>query len=366
LTFSPGRAALARALAIGVVGGGVFAWFNLPLAWMMGAMSLTTLSAVGGVRVMVPAKLRQVMIAVLGVMLGSAFRPDILEQAGQWTLSLAMLVVYVAAVALLAGLYFRKVARYDATTAYFSAIPGGLSEMILVGGAMGGDERTIALTHASRILLVVLIIPFWFRLVEGYQPIPGGVSGSFMAFGQMPAADLASLGLCAVVGFFIARALRLPAAALTGPMTVSAAAHLFGLTTSTPPAELIIIAQVVIGTAIGCRFAGVGPRRILRAIAAAAGATAIMLGIGVVFSLALNAALGLPMSALTLAFAPGGLAEMSLIALALGVDPAFVSTHHLLRIFLVVILAPMAFKLIAPRLGIGGGGNQHTRGTKEP
>ena len=359
------RGALARALAIGAVGGGVFAWFNLPLAWMMGAMCATTVSAVGGADVAVPKGLRMVMIAVLGVMLGSAFRPEIIDQAGQWSLSLAMLFVYVATVTLLAGLYFRKVARYDATTAYFSAIPGGLSEMILVGGAMGGDDRSIALTHASRILLVVLIIPFWFRLVEGYQPAPGGIGGAFMAFAEIPAADLAILGLCAVTGFLAARACRLPAAALTGPMVVSAAVHMFGLTASNPPSEIIIVAQVVIGTAIGCRFAGVRPRRIFRAIAAATGATAIMLGIGVVFSLGLNAALGLPVAALVLAFAPGGLAEMTLIALALGVDPAFVSTHHVVRIFLVVILAPMAFKLIAPRLGIGGGGNQATRGTRE-
>ena len=355
-----------KALAIGAIGGGVFAWFNLPLAWMMGAMCLTTVSAVGGVDVRVPPGLRMVMIAVLGVMLGSAFRPDIIESAGQWSVSLAMLVVYVATIALLAGLYFRKVARYDATTAYFSAIPGGLSEMILVGGAMGGDDRSIALTHASRILLVVLIIPFWFRLVEGYQPVPGGVGGGFMAFADIPASDLAILALSAVAGFFAARTLNLPSAALIGPMVVSAAVHLFGVTASKPPAELMVIAQVVIGTAIGCRFAGVGPRRVLRAIVAALGATAIMLGIGVVFSLGLNAALGLPVAALTLAFAPGGLAEMTLIALALGVDPAFVSTHHVVRIFLVVIFAPMAFKIIAPRLGVGGGCNDRTRGTREP
>ena len=356
---------MARALAIGAVGGAVFAWFNLPLAWMMGAMCLTTVSAVGGVDVKVPPSLRMVMIAVLGVMLGSAFHPDIIEAAGQWSLSLAMLFVYVAVVALLAGLYFRKVAHYDATTAYFSAIPGGLSEMIMVGGAMGGDDRTIALTHASRILLVVLVIPFWFRLVEGYQPPPGGVSGAFMAFAEIPAADLVILGLCAVTGFFAARACRLPAAALIGPMVISAAVHLFGVTASKPPSELIVIAQIVIGTAIGCRFAGTSLRRVFRAIAAAGGSTAIMLGVGVGFSLGLNAALGLPVAALVLAFAPGGLAEMTLIALALGVDPAFVSTHHVVRIFLVVILAPMAFKFIAPRLGIGGGVTERTRGSKE-
>ena len=34
---------------------------------------------------------------------------------------------------------------------------------------------------------------------------------------------------------------------------------------------------------------------------------------------------------------------MSLIALALGIDPALVSTHHVVRIFIVVLLAPFAF-----------------------
>ncbi len=156
--------ALARALALGAAGGAVFAWLETPLAWMIGAMCATTAAALAGVDVTMPQPLRQLMIAVLGVMLGSAFHPEIVEQAAQWSVSLALLAVYVAVVAGMSALYFRKVTRYDATTAYFSAIPGGLNEMIMVGSAMGGDDRSIALTHASRILLVVLIIPFWFRL----------------------------------------------------------------------------------------------------------------------------------------------------------------------------------------------------------
>jgi uncharacterized membrane protein AbrB (regulator of aidB expression) len=45
-----------------------------------------------------------------------------------------------------------------------------------------------------------------------------------------------------------------------------------------------------------------------------------------------------------LAYAPGGFAEMSLIALALSVDSAFVASHHLIRIILVVTLAPLLFR----------------------
>jgi hypothetical protein len=343
--------ALGLALAFGAAGGALFALARMPLAWMMGAMCAVTLAALAGVSVRVPTGLRAFMIAVLGVMLGSAFRPEMFDQAGQWVGSLVGLFIYLTVTAALVTLYFRRIAGYDHTTAFFSAVPGGLSEMIMVGGAMGGDDRTIALTHASRILLVVLVIPFWFRLVEGYVPPAGGIGPGFPSLGGIPPGDLAILVLCGVAGFFSARAARLPAAALTGPMIVSAIAHLAGLTDSRPPGEMIVVAQIVIGTAIGCRFAGTALRRVLRAIAAAAGSTAIMLGLGVALASVVNLVTGLEVKALVLAYAPGGLAEMSLVALALGIDPALVSSHHVVRIFIVVVLAPLAWRMIARRMG---------------
>jgi membrane AbrB-like protein len=161
------------------------------------------------------------------------------------------------------------------------------------------------------------------------------------------------MALCGVVGFLVARLVKVPAPALIGPMILSAAAHLTGITASRPPVELINLAQVVVGVGIGCRFAGVAISRLARAMAAAAGSTVIMLGSAVAFALAIHAMIGLPAEALVLAFAPGGLTEMTLIALSLDIDPAFVSTHHVVRIFLVVVLAPLAFKVLASKLGVG-------------
>jgi hypothetical protein len=355
--------ALVSALAVGAVGGAAFAWLRLPLPWMMGAMCLTTASAITGVRVRVPVPLRMFMVAVLGVMLGSAFRSEMFEQAGEWLTSLSGLAAYVAILAVVTTVYFRRIGGYDRTTAYFSAIPGGLSEMILVGGAMGADDRTIALTHASRILLVVFIVPFWFRLIEGLQPAPGGVGSAFVSVAEIPAFDLLVLAVCGVIGFGLAFVLRIPSPALIGPMALSAAVHVSNVTVSRPPVELIVIAQIVIGTAIGCRFAGAPVRRILHAILVAIGSTALMLGSSVAFAVGLNALTDLPVHALVLAFAPGGLAEMSLIALALGIDPAFVSTHHVVRIFLVVILAPLAYRAFAEaQLRRAKATRQRTRG----
>lgn len=50
-----------------------------------------------------------------------------------------------------------------------------------------------------------------------------------------------------------------------------------------------------------------------------------------------------------LALAPGGLAEMCLVAVALNVGPAFVATMHILRLILVVVLAPLLYRLLAKK-----------------
>ncbi len=47
-----------------------------------------------------------------------------------------------------------------------------------------------------------------------------------------------------------------------------------------------------------------------------------------------------------LAFAPGGLAEMSLVALSLQVSVIYVTTHHVLRIILAVALAQLSARLL--------------------
>jgi uncharacterized membrane protein AbrB (regulator of aidB expression) len=49
---------------------------------------------------------------------------------------------------------------------------------------------------------------------------------------------------------------------------------------------------------------------------------------------------------LTLAYSPGGLAEMSLVALSLGIDVAFVAAHHIVRVIFVMVGAGPAFKIL--------------------
>jgi hypothetical protein len=331
-------------LALGSIGGAIFWRIGMPLAWMLGAMITLTVVAVAHGPVRLPQRLRSVMVAVLGVMLGSSFSPDLLPHAGKWLISLSCLVPYLLIASGLTYVYFRKVAAYDPATAFFSGTPGGLSVMTLIGTDLGGDSRSISLAHAARILLVVSTIPFWFQIARAYDPaLNAGLARVYLS--DVSLLDVTALGLCALVGAAIGNAIRLPAAALTGPMLISAAVHLAGWTSSVPPVEAVAAAQVVLGTAIGCRFAGTNVGTVVKAIVLALGALAILLVVAVGFALGLAWVTGLSFDALLLAYAPGGLAEMTLIALSQHIDPAFVGAHHVVRIALIVTAAPLVFRV---------------------
>lgn len=335
------------ALAIGAAGGWLANVLHFPLPWMIGAMGAATLTAALGAPIALPKVFRTVMVAVLGLMLGSGFSPAILARMPEWILSLSLLAFYAAGAGGAGWIYFRRVWGYDKVTAYFSAMPGGLSEMVIAGAEMGGDSRIISLTQSSRLLLVVFALPFAFQIFAGYDPATRPAAG--LPLDSVPAGDLLILGVCGIAGYLAARMLKIPAAAIVGPMVLSAAVHLAGWTAAKPPLELIAAAQVVVGAAIGCRFAGVTLRLIGRTLAAAAGGSVVLFAATLAFALLLSGITGLQGEALVLAFAPGGLAEMSLIAIAMGADAAFVATHHIVRIFLIVVFAPAAFRFIKRR-----------------
>ena len=345
---APTASRVSLTLAIGAVGGGLFALINFPLAWLLGAMIIVTIATLSGAQLAVWGPLRTVMLAVLGLMLGSSFGPEFIAGAGRFAPALATMAVFVLAVSGLGYVILRKFGGYDPITSYFSAAPGGLSEMALMGEEQGADMRIISLVHATRILVVVATIPVWFRYIEGLDvPALPDAGTTLMTVEWLD--GLLLLG-CIVIGVPVGQKIKLPAAALTGPMILSAVAHAIGLIQQAPPAEIIAVAQVVVGAAIGCRFVGLDLKAVWTTILLAAGTALVYVAAATAAGFASAPLIGIPVEPMILSLAPGGLAEMTLIALTIGIETAFVSAMHVVRITMIVFIVPVAFKALKERL----------------
>lgn len=337
----------AATLGLAAAGGAVLAWMGAPLAWLLGAMAATTAGTLLGLPLVVPRWLRRLMIAVLGILLGSAFSPDLVHRMPAWAGSLAVVAATVPAMMLTAYFWFHHFGKFDRTTALLSSTPGGLSEMTYLGELHGADLRALGLAHATRILLVVTVVPLYFRLAEGIAlPSLPRSGGSLAALGLL---DAATLLACGLMGVPLGALLRLPASHLTGPLLLSIGAHVGGLTHAAPPSALVAAAQIVIGGGIGCFFTGISLRRMWRIVLLGAGSGLIMIAAAAAIGVVAAPFLHTGRAAMALALAPGGLAEMSLIALSLGIDTAFVATMQLARVSLVVAVAPFLFRRIGLR-----------------
>ena len=112
------------------------------------------------------------------------------------------------------------------------------------------------------------------------------------------------------------------------------------------PVWLVVVAQIVIGASLGMRFLNMGAALIVRGIGLSALSVGAMLGLGVLCALSLGWVTGQPFDVLLICFSPGGVTEMSLIALSLAANPAYVTLHHIYRIFLTVILMEFGAKYL--------------------
>ena len=80
-----------------------------------------------------------------------------------------------------------------------------------------------------------------------------------------------------------------------------------------------------------------------------AGLFALTLALAAVAGFAMRAWAGVGLDQAMLALAPGGLTEMGLIALAIHADVAFVALHHVVRILIVIVFAPVLFRWVLGR-----------------
>ncbi|WP_050526675.1 AbrB family transcriptional regulator [Pseudorhodobacter aquimaris] len=324
-------------LILAALGTAIFSVLGLPLPFLFGPMLACLIAALWGAPLRGTGQIAVAARTILGVAVGASITPDLITLLPQMALSVALIPLYVLCIGLVGVPFFRRICGFDPVTAYYAAMPGGLQDMVIFGTEAGGDGRALSLIHATRVLIIVSVAPI--LLTQAFdtpltQPIGAPIVGM----------DLTQIGLmifAALVGWKGGERLGLFGASILGPMIVTAALSLAGLITVRPPAEAILAAQYFIGIGIGVGYVGVTLTELRKVVLA---------GIAYVILLALLAIAFTEFVVLSglagqvegfLAFAPGGQAEMTVLAIVAGADLGFVIVHHLTRIVLVITAAPI-------------------------
>ncbi|MEM6478586.1 MAG: AbrB family transcriptional regulator, partial [Pseudomonadota bacterium] len=334
--------AIIYAFAVGLSGVAAFHFLDLPLPWLLGPITACLAAALAGVPMRGIKPVNEAMRTVLGVAVGATLTPAVIMTFPAMWPTLALIPLMVLAIGAVGLPYFMRVWRYDFPTAYYAAMPGGLQDMLVFGEEAGGNVRTLSLIHATRVLVIVVALPFLLKGIwDADLSNPPGLPAA-----TIPPLELWIMVLCALVGWQGAKRIGLFGASILGPLILTACVTLAGLLHFRPPAEAIWAAQFFIGMTIGAKYSGITAAEVRRDIVAGLGFCLLLILLTVVFVEVIYQAGLAPGKETLLAFAPGGQAELTVLALIVGADVAFVVAHHVLRIFVVILGAPIAVRLI--------------------
>jgi len=326
-------------LTAGASGGGMAHAMGLPLPWLLGAMIVTTVLSLAGVQQQPPVASRKLVLVVIGVMLGAAFTPDLADQVGLWGFSMAAMLIATMVMMVSTVWLGRHLGGYSMATAIYSGAPGGISSITLMAADSDADLRIVGVTHAVRILILLLAIPPVLHFTGSTDLQLTAASG--LGWLTMPSLDDALLlALAGAIGAGLGRLLRLPNPLLFGPVFVSGALHVSGMTSAEIPPVLTALAQIVIGVSVGARFQGASLRSLGVPFAMAVMQAVLLLLMAIVAAWLVSVVTDNSLVAALLAYMPGGAPELSLVALSLNIEPAFVTSHHLLRITVLLLLLP--------------------------
>jgi membrane AbrB-like protein len=318
----------------GIPGPALFAALLVGVAWALAGR---------GPKLDVPAPAFSAAQAVIGVQIGLYLQVDTLRAiSGDW-LPVAIVSLLTLGATLLAGLGLARVTKLDAPTASLGMVAGGATGIVAISRELGADDRLVAVMQYVRLLIIVMLTPLIASIVFGASTGggPGGgplftLDGAALTFGGGAAGVLA------------ARALRLPAASVLGPMIVVGALALTGAVDGVRVPEVLQHpAFAAIGLQVGLRFTPDSLRRARDTLLPVVVTIAVLIASCGGLGWLLAELAGVSQLDGYLATTPGGLYAVLATAVASGANAAFVLAVQSLRLFVMVLAAPPIIRRLA-------------------
>ena len=312
---------------------------DLPLAWLLGPATIGLVLATRGQPIGTDYFFGDFGRGLLGVAIGAS----ITQQHIDWMLDHPDLGVGLFIYVVLGGgigfIWLHRFCKWDRPSAWFAAFPGGMSEMIASAEAFGANIPKVALSHSLRIFCLVCGASLASYFLAD-------VTTDSLSFGAVNWSIQPIVFATMVCGVWGGKLLKIPAHSFMAPLFASLMINLFFDVQLRLTDIVLILGQYFLGWSIASRFKGVSKREVIEILKQVFVLLLLFVPVWGAMAVFLDRFTDIDLTSIILGLAPGGQAEIALIAIALDANLAVVMVLHVFRSLIITMLGPIAYGFI--------------------
>ena len=291
---------------------------------------------------------------LVGVTIGAMVSVPALDRLGTDWASIVAVTFGTLVISILAGRVLALRGDVTATTGAFALVAGGASGITALAHELGADDRVVTIVQYLRVLLVLLAMPLVTAVVFDPPSAAGAITGGEPT--RLPT-DLLYTVASLAIGLLAARWARLPAGSLLGPLLVAVGLTVFDVLGAVEVPPLLANAgYALIGVQVGLRFTRDSLRSIAKLLPAAVVLITAVIGACAAMGSLLARVTGIDGLTAYLATTPGGLYAVLAMAADSGADVTYVLAVQVIRVFAMLLAAPLLARLLTRRARGDAGG----------
>ena len=317
-------------------------YLNIPLAWMLGPMIITSIAALAGLKVVMPKIALSSILIILGLHIGNYIDQSLFDQMINWIWTSVIMLIYIIICIIIISKYLQKFSGYSEKASIFSAAPGALGPLMILAEHEKTDLSQVATSHLIRLIIIITVIPF---IIVNNTVSETLILDDFDYMGQNHL-NLVQLIFASLFFIFVFNKIKIPAALLSGTLFASGLLQITDVASYKLPDASINFCLLILGASVGCRFAEKTVKEIANNSLHSVVATTILVLLGLLAAYLATFFVDTNILTLILSFSPGGIYEVAVIAIAFDLDPDFVAFHHIIRLLFILFTVPIFLRIL--------------------
>ena len=317
-------------------------FFNVPLAWFLGPMLITSIASLTGFKTKMPRLILSFVLIFLGLYIGNYIDKSLFSQIHQWAWTSLIMLGYIVISVLFVSKYLQKFSNYDKKTSIFSAAPGALGPLMILAEDEKSDLSQVATSHLIRLIIIITVFPLVVNSLHNVEDMK--LTEEMMV--NQNIYHLFIVIFLSIVLILVFDKFRIPAALLTGTLLSSGLLQITEIAAYKLPPNIIDYSLLILGSSVGCRFADKSFNEIARNALHSFVATFMLVTLGLCAAYIASLVIDKNFFTLLLSYCPGGIYEVAVIAIFFDLDPEFVAFHHIIRLLMILFIVPVILKII--------------------